>query len=113
MKAITDNIKRFREIKNLTRDQLASELDMSLSGYSKLERGEVELTVSRLYQIAEVLQVPPSEILNFDASRVFNISNNNIVNGIEVSTQHIHHDDYREKYIKMLEEEINRLKSTK
>ena len=86
---------------------------MSLSGYSKLERGEVELTVSRLYQIADVLKVQPSEILNFDASRVFNISNNNVVNGTEVSTQHIHHDDYMEKYIRLLEEEINRLKSKK
>jgi transcriptional regulator with XRE-family HTH domain len=109
MHQINDNIKKFRELKNFTRDQLAAELNMSLSGYSKLERGEVELTISKLYRIAEVLEVSPSQILNFDASRVFHISNNNVVNGVEIAQQHIHHDDYKDKYIAMLEEKIAQL----
>jgi transcriptional regulator with XRE-family HTH domain len=109
MQQISDNIKKFRELKNFTRDQLAAELNMSLSGYSKLERGEVELTISKLYRIAEVLEVSPSQILNFDASRVFHISNNNVVNGVEIAQQHIHHDDYKDKYIAMLEEKIAQL----
>ena len=109
MQQISDNIKKFRELKNFTREQLAAELNMSLSGYSKLERGEVELTISKLYRIAEVLEVSPSQILNFDASRVFHISNNNVVNGVEIAQQHIHHDDYKDKYIAMLEEKIAQL----
>lgn len=109
MQQISDNIKKFRELKNFTRDQLAAELNMSLSGYSKLERGEVELTISKLYKIAEVLEVSPSQILNFDASRVFHISNNNVVNGVEIAQQHIHHDDYKDKYIAILEEKIAQL----
>jgi transcriptional regulator with XRE-family HTH domain len=109
MQQISDNIKKFRELKNFTREQLAAELNMSLSGYSKLERGKVELTISKLYRIAEVLEVSPSQILNFDASRVFHISNNNVVNGVEIAQQHIHHDDYKDKYIAMLEEKIAQL----
>lgn len=109
MQQISDNIKKFRELKNFTRDQLAAELNMSLSGYSKLERGEVELTISKLYKIAEVLEVSPSQILNFDASRVFHISNNNVVNGVEIAQQHIHHDDYKDKYIALLEEKLAKL----
>ena len=55
MKEVTESIKKFRELKNLTRDELADKLDMSLSGYSKLERGEVDLTLTKLYRIAEIL----------------------------------------------------------
>ena len=72
---IGENIKKFRELKNLTREQMASELELSLSGYSKIERDEVDLTISRVQQIAEVLQVELSQILNFDATQIFNISN--------------------------------------
>jgi transcriptional regulator with XRE-family HTH domain len=112
MKQVSDNIKKFRELKNITRDQLAESLEMSLSGYSKLERGEVELTVNKLFQIAEVLEVDVSQILNFDASQIFNVSNNQVVNGVEIKEQHNHYqDDYKDKYIKKLEEELERLKS--
>ena len=47
-KQIAENIKKFRELKNLTRDQMAADLDMSLSGYGKLERGEVDISISKL-----------------------------------------------------------------
>ena len=40
------NIKKIRELKNLTREYVADELQMSTSGYGKIERGEVDLTVS-------------------------------------------------------------------
>ena len=43
MDKIVENIKKFRELKNLTRDEVAEKLEMSLSGYSKLERGDVGL----------------------------------------------------------------------
>lgn len=110
MNQVYENIKKFRELKNMTRESVAAELDMSTSGYSKLERGEVELTVARLYKLAQILEVPPSEILNFDATRVFNVQNNQTINGVEVENQHIHGDDYSVKYISLLEKEVERLR---
>ncbi len=111
MKQAIDNIKKFRELKNLTRDEVAEKLEMSVSGYSKLERGEVELTINKLYKISEILEVDVSQILNFDASQVFNISNNQTINGVEVKEQHNNYNDlYKDKYIKLLEEEVARLK---
>ena len=111
MNQIIENIKKFRELKNLTRDEVAEKMEMSLSGYSKLERGDVELSISKLYKLAEILDVDVSQILNFDASQVFNVSNNNVVNGVEIKEQHHHYpDEYKDKYIKMLEAEIERLK---
>jgi transcriptional regulator with XRE-family HTH domain len=109
---IGDNIKKFRELKNITRETISSELNMSLSGYSKIERNEVDLTISKVQKIAEVLGVDLSQILNFDASQIFNVSNNNSVQGLgaKAENMHFHSDDYKNKYIKMLEEENERLK---
>lgn len=76
IKNLSSNIKKCRELKNFTREHLAAELDMSLSGYSKIERGEIDLTVSKLQKIANVLQVSVSEILDFDANSIFKIQNN-------------------------------------
>ena len=82
MKEITENIKKFRELKNYTREIMADKLEMSLSGYSKLERGDVELTVNKLYKIADIFEVDVSQILNFDASKIFNIRITTINNKI-------------------------------
>ena len=113
MNQIIENIKKFRELKNLTRDEVAEKMEMSLSGYSKLERGDVELSISKLYKLAEILEVDISQILNFDASQVFNVTNNSVANVI-AKDQHNHYpDEYKDKYIKMLEAEIERLKGEK
>ena len=110
MNQIVENIKKFRELKNLTRDEIASKLEMSLSGYSKLERGDVELTISKLYRLAEVLEVDVSQILNFDASQVFNLTNNSVANVIAKDQHNHYQDEYKDKYINLLELEIERLK---
>lgn len=110
MKQAIDNIKKFRELKNITRDEIAERLEMSLSGYSKLERGDVELTINKLYKISELLEVSVSQILNFDASQIFNVSNNQVANVI-AKDQHNHYvDEYKDKYIQLLEAEVARLK---
>lgn len=68
---VYENIRKIRELMGLTREHVASELKMSPSGYGKIERGEVDLTISRLFHIAEVFNVPPSSILFLDISFLF------------------------------------------
>lgn len=65
------NIKKIRELKNLTREYVADELEMSTSGYGKIERGEVDLTVSKLIKIAKVLNVSIEFIFKFDVEIFF------------------------------------------
>jgi transcriptional regulator with XRE-family HTH domain len=112
MEKLYQNIKKFREMKNLTREFVASKIGLSLSGYSKIERGEVDLTISRIVAIARVLQVDIEKLLNFDVSQIFNISNNKLVQGIGAKADTIHFtgDEYKEKYIQLLEDENKRLK---
>ena len=113
MKEVIENIKKFRELKNITRDELADKLEMSLSGYSKLERGEVEITLTKLYRIADILEISVSQILNFDASQIFNIKDYVVAN-VDIESQTNNYTDiYKDKYIKMLEAELERLKNYK
>lgn len=112
MESVYNNIKKFRELKSLTREWMANELGISVSGYSKLERGEVDVTISKVYKIAEVLGVSVEQLLNFDASQIFNVSHNQQVQGFgsQADVINFYGDDYKEKYIKMLEVEVERLK---
>ncbi len=112
MKEVIENIKKFRELKNITRDELADKLEMSLSGYSKLERGEVEITLTKLYRIADILDISVSQILNFDVSQIFNVKDYGVANvDIKSQTNNYNPDEYKDKYIKMLEAEVERLKN--
>src|SRR5690606_9710006 len=106
------NIRNFRELKGFTREQMAHDLNLSISAYGNIERNQTDLTISRIQQIAEILEVDMSQILNFDASQVFNIEHNDVFNtGAHSKTEyHSHSDEYRDKYIKMLEAENEQLK---
>ena len=44
-------IKKIREDLGYTQEQFAEFLEMSLSGYKKLESGDVNLTVDKLYML--------------------------------------------------------------
>lgn len=66
MNQVNVNIRRFRELMGLTREQMASELNMSPSGFGKIERGEVDITIPRLMDISRVLNVHPSSLIFFD-----------------------------------------------
>lgn len=104
-------IKNFRELKNITRESMADALNITVSGYSKIERGETDIQLSRLYKIAEILNIELYQLLNFKLSTVFNFNESkNIQASNEKVEMNIYNDIYLEKYVIKLEEEIERLK---
>lgn len=64
-------VKKIRELKNLTQEHMAHELGMSNSGYSRIERGDVDINMEKLERIAEVLGVTLDDIKNFDSESIF------------------------------------------
>jgi len=55
--SIGQNIRRIRRSKDLTQDNMAFELVITKSAYSKIERGETNPSVNRLIDIAKILEV--------------------------------------------------------
>lgn len=64
-------IRKLRELRGLKQEAMASALGISIKAYSKLESGQTALTTARLGQIAQVLEVEPSEILNFSEENIY------------------------------------------
>ncbi|HTQ27787.1 MAG TPA: helix-turn-helix transcriptional regulator [Puia sp.] len=64
------NIRTIRELKNFTQDYVASKLRMSIPNYSNIENGKTDVTLTRLQQIAAVLQIDYRQILNLNPAQL-------------------------------------------
>lgn len=81
-------MKVIREIKNLTQDYVAKQLKMSRANYSNIESSKTEINISMLMAIAKtldvdyriILELQPSQILNFTNSPNSGSYNENTVN---------------------------------
>jgi len=71
MNDIARNIKQIRELKSFTQDYMAQVLGISQSAYVKIEQGLTSLKIERLQQIADILEVDLSTLLN--TNNIFNI----------------------------------------
>lgn len=60
---VSDKIRLTREEVNLTREQVADKLGMSLSAYGNIERGVTDISMSRLEKIAKALDKTVTEIM--------------------------------------------------
>lgn len=61
--AIGQLIRKQRTQKNITQESLALQCGIDRSYMGRIERGEVNLTVEKLYEIASVLGVSVKELL--------------------------------------------------
>src|SRR5690606_6141977 len=87
-------VKNIRELKNLTQEYMANQLNLSLRAYSKIESGETQLTINRINEISNILEIKPLDLLGFDEKNIFNIHNtteNNEYNLISSSDKMIEH----------------------
>ena len=113
---VSEKIRKIREVKGFSQDYVASQLNMTQTNYSKIERGDTkEMTVDRLEKIAKVLEVAPGDILNFDEKQVFNSTFNNHSgnlgdNIVMMKTSFERERKQYETQIKHLEEEITFLR---
>lgn len=68
MKLVGTKIRKVRELRDFTQEFMASQLGKSQTAYSKLERGEVDVSFSNLTRIAEILEIDVMQLLTFDGS---------------------------------------------
>lgn len=62
-KDVGERIRIFRVSLGLSQEYVANELDLSKGAYSNIETGRSDVTITRLYKIAEIFKVEPTELL--------------------------------------------------
>lgn len=116
---ISKNIRRLREAKGLSQENIAFDLGISQSTYSKIERDASNITVARLMKIAELLDVDVYDIFDKDrterkASQNNSLSSNKPTNkDLNLFIEEIKHIyektlDAQEKHIAFLQKEMDK-----
>ncbi len=116
---IGNRIREYRERKNLSQENMAEELNMSINGYGKIERNEVDINIERLCQIAKTLDVAPEDLLKTDSISINNygdVKGHQYVHNIHfpLEMKQLYEDKIKllESIIEMQKGEIDRLKET-
>lgn len=79
-----EKIREYRDEKKLTQAEVAEKLDISVTAYSKIERGLTELTLLRLYQLVEIFEVDVTELIPKDNTVYIQMNNNNDNNNANI-----------------------------
>ena len=61
--AVAANVKTRRTELRISQMQMAERLKITQNAYSKIEMGKTKMSVERLYEIAEILNISPSELI--------------------------------------------------
>jgi len=108
MLEIKTKLKSIRKEKNYTQGFVAEKLGISLRAYTKIENGETQLTIDRLGEIIEILQINPNEIFNSDICD--DESNTKKTENMSVASDSISLIQHYEETISILKEHIETLK---
>jgi transcriptional regulator with XRE-family HTH domain len=89
---LAKKIRKIREIKGLSQENIALDLNISSSHYAKMKRGEAKIPLNILDKIAQIYGLQIEALLTFDEQNIFNQPNsqnaigfygNNIMNPID------------------------------
>ncbi|MDP3008456.1 MAG: helix-turn-helix transcriptional regulator [Methylococcales bacterium] len=83
---VHEKIRLMRVSKAWSQEEMAEKLAMSVSGYSKIERGETKSYIPKMEQIAEVFDVDLMELLSFGERHLYLISDNNNHSGTIINS---------------------------
>jgi transcriptional regulator with XRE-family HTH domain len=72
-KEIVSNIRKIREFRNYTQDYLAAKLRISQNAYSKIELGYSNITLNRLIEITEILEIDLADIICSDGGGIMQL----------------------------------------
>ncbi|MDO9795013.1 helix-turn-helix transcriptional regulator, partial [Glaesserella parasuis] len=67
---VHEKIRKLRETKLWSQEQMAEKMNMSLNGYARIERGETKLHLDKLEQIAQILDVDIVNLISPDDRNV-------------------------------------------
>ena len=101
-KEVASKLRKIREIRGLTQEYLAQELDISHRHYHRLETGELDIKLSLLESACKVMKIEPFQLFGFDERFVFEHCSNGVGKNITVN-------NIPDNVLKMLELRIETL----
>ena len=66
-----EKIRKLRELRGFKQSTMARALGLSTKAYSKLENGQTDMSLPRLQQIAQILGMELTDILEFDEENIY------------------------------------------
>lgn len=73
---VRENIKKMREFRSISPEQMATHLDMSPRAYYDFENGSTKIDLARLEKIASILEVTLDQLMHLNERSIFNTLNN-------------------------------------
>ncbi len=71
------NLRKIREMRGLSLEQMAEKIGKSERTYSKIESGERDMTRNEMKEVAKLLEIPEEVMMSLDKRPIFNSFNNN------------------------------------
>lgn len=105
-KELHQKIRLIRSIKGLSQENVALDLGFSQRAYSKIERGETQVSIDVINKLAKLFDMKPEDILNFNPETF--IQTNSTYNS---QTGGNNQFTLEGEHVKSLKEEITFLKS--
>lgn len=106
---IGEKIRYIRILKGYSQENMAEMLGISTTGYSKIERGETDISFSRLEQIAKALDISVIDLLSFQDKYYVQQTNHTGNYGGFIVNQNIY-DAKLEDKVKEIELEVAKIK---
>jgi len=107
---IGNKIKKIRELKNYTQEYMAEKLEMSQSNYSRIESNDLDVSFNKLQQIADILEIGITDLIEFDAKYFFNNVHAQTINGNIHNAVPSNEKKLYEEQIELLKNEVSYLK---
>lgn len=114
-----DRIRAIRTQQKISQEQMAERLDLTPQAYSKIESGKTKLSLDRIQQIAQILNIDVTELIHNNDNGVFllineNCTNENLNNGAiiyhgnqqSINEQELKHDNEKMQLIITHKDEI-------
>lgn len=76
-KELGENIRKIRELKGFSQQNLADEIKVDQKTISRIEKGQLSPKFETLVEISRVLSVGLAQIMAFDEHKIFNNYNQN------------------------------------
>ena len=83
---VYEKIRFLRESKDWSQEDMAGKLNMSVSGYSKIERGETKVALSKLKKVSEILGVDVMELMSLGEKNIYFVNIGDSNNGNIISS---------------------------